>query len=121
MGENPECKALPSYFLCSGCNDLCSSIGSLIDSLIGGKSNKALYHETHNLAKLLEDTAEVAKVDLQGIVRKCGTEHCFGIGSSKPCSGPVAVASADYSQKLCAGAIAGATAGFVPLCRVTKC
>ena len=78
---------------CGSCEVLCAAAGSAIDAVIAGTNNAAVFEQTYNVAKLLNDVATDQSVDTKGIVRDCAaatSKKCFGIGTADAC--PVAEA-----------------------------
>ena len=78
---------------CVSCEVLCAAAGSAIDAVIDGTNNAAVFEQTYNVAKLLNDVATDQSVDTKGIVRDCAaatSKKCFGIGTADAC--PVAEA-----------------------------
>lgn len=85
------CDALDA--VCLSCDVLCAAAGSAIDAVIAGTNNAAIFEQTYNIAKLLDDVAKDQSVDTKGIVRDCAaatSKKCFGIGTADAC--PVAEA-----------------------------
>ena len=78
---------------CRSCELLCAAAGSAIDAVIDGTNNAAVFEQTYNVAKLLNDVATDQSADTKGIVRDCAaatSKKCFGIGTADAC--PVAEA-----------------------------
>ena len=74
---------------CGACATLCTAAGSAIDAVIAGTDNAAIFEQTYNVAKLLNDVATDQSADTKGIVRDCAaapSKKCFGIGTSESCT-----------------------------------
>jgi hypothetical protein len=79
--------------VCGFCEVLCIAAGTAIDAVIDGTKNAAIFEQTYNVAKLLDDVATDQSADIKGIVRDCAaatSKKCFGIGTADAC--PVAEA-----------------------------
>ena len=79
--------------VCGLCDALCTAAGTAIDAVIAGTNNAAVFEQTYNVAKLLNDVATDQSADTKGIVRDCAaapSKKCFGIGTADAC--PVAEA-----------------------------
>ena len=67
---------------CKACDALCTAAGTVIDAVVEGTGNSALFENTFNVAKLLDDVATAASVtDLKGAVRTraaASSKKCFG-------------------------------------------
>ena len=77
--------------VCGFCDALCAAAGTAIDAVIDGTNNAAVFEQTYNVAKLLNDVATDQSADIKGIVRECAaatSKKCFGIGTADAC--PVA-------------------------------
>lgn len=88
-----DCEAGVTYAACAACELLCTAVGTAIDAVIDGTKNAAIFEQTYNVAKLLDDVATDQSADIKGIVRDCAaatSKKCFGIGTADAC--PVAEA-----------------------------
>jgi hypothetical protein len=75
-------------FTCGACKALCTAAGTAIDAVIAGTDNAAIFEQTYNVAKLLNDVATDQSADTKGIVRDCAaatSKKCFGIGTADAC------------------------------------
>lgn len=75
---------------CVLCDALCRAAGSVLDAVLPGNNNDALYAKTVNVAEVLEEVAG-SSANLQGTVRTCAaasSKKCFGIGTTKKCPEP---------------------------------
>ena len=95
---------------CKACDALCTAAGTVIDAVVDGTDNPALFENTFNVAKLLEDVATAASVtDLKGAVRTCAaasSKKCFGIGTADVCPDTLSGATQHHLNALALAVVA---------------
>ena len=96
--------------ICQACDALCTAAGTVIDAVVDGTDNPALFENTFNVAKLLEDVATAASVtDLKGAVRTCAaasSKKCFGIGTADVCPDTLSGATQHHLNALALAVVA---------------
>ena len=95
---------------CKACDALCTAAGTVIDAVVEGTGNSALFENTFNVAKLLDDVATAASVtDLKGAVRTCAaasSKKCFGIGTADVCPDTLSGATQHHLNALALAVVA---------------
>ena len=95
---------------CQACDALCTAAGTVIDAVVDGTDNPALFENTFNVAKLLDDVATAASVtDLKGAVRTCAaasSKKCFGIGTADVCPDTLSGATQHHLNALALAVVA---------------
>lgn len=95
---------------CGACDALCTAAGTVIDTVVDGTDNPALFENTFNVAKLLDDVATAASVsDLKGAVRTCAaasSKKCFGIGTADVCPDTLSGATQHHLNALALAVVA---------------
>ena len=95
---------------CQACDALCTAAGTVIDTVVDGTDNPALFENTFNVAKLLDDVATAASVsDLKGAVRTCAaasSKKCFGIGTADVCPDTLSGATQHHLNALALAVVA---------------
>jgi hypothetical protein len=95
---------------CEACDALCTAAGTVIDAVVEGTGNSALFENTFNVAKLLDDVATLASVtDLKGAVRTCAaasSKKCFGIGTADVCPDTLSGATQHHLNALALAVVA---------------
>ena len=95
---------------CKACDALCTAAGTVIDTVVDGTDNPALFENTFNVAKLLDDVATAASVsDLKGAVRTCAaasSKKCFGIGTADVCPDTLSGATQHHLNALALAVVA---------------
>merc|ERR1711907_276596 len=85
-GKNICGASCPITNSCAGCATLCGVVGTVIDAATGESNQAAVFEDTYNVAKMLDDIK--GNANLNNAVRNCAaasSKKCFGIGTADSC------------------------------------